>query len=161
MAKRRVKTNGFTLSEVMAAMTIIAIIATIAIPNYTKTMERTYWNSAQDVLRTIYNAEQVYKAQKGVFCTPMAPITPPPAAATCNWSDIYMDDPNTSMGSLSSAVNFVFFNFNGTANTFQLRARRLGGQFANRCMSSNQFGGLNFIPGTATCGVGNGNWVLP
>ena len=52
--------RGFTLMEIMVALGILAIVAGIAVPQYIKTVERGYWRSAQDILRTIYTGEQVY-----------------------------------------------------------------------------------------------------
>ena len=56
-------TRGFTLLELLMVVIIIAILASIALPQYFKTVERSRGSEALQILATIRGAEQRYKAQ--------------------------------------------------------------------------------------------------
>ena len=80
--------RGVSLAELMMAVTIVAILASMALPQYRRTVERGYWNASQDILRTIYAGQQVFFSFNGQFLD--AP------ASLADWRRIYMDDPNIS-----------------------------------------------------------------
>ena len=50
-----------TLIELMVVVIIVAIVAGLAVPNYTKMVERTKVKDAQGTLNIIYRAEGMYK----------------------------------------------------------------------------------------------------
>ncbi len=54
------KYNGFTLLEILITVIIIGILSAIAIPNYTKSRERSLDKEAQIVLNLIHAAEKMY-----------------------------------------------------------------------------------------------------
>ena len=57
----RKETSGLTLIELMVVVIIVAIIAGLAVPNYSKMVERTKVKDAQGTLNIIYRAEGMYK----------------------------------------------------------------------------------------------------
>ena len=57
------KEAGFTLLELLMVVIIIGILATMAMPAYFKTTERTRASEALSILGTIRGAELRYKAQ--------------------------------------------------------------------------------------------------
>lgn len=82
------RSRGFTLLELLITVVIIAILAAVAIPQYNRAVQRSYWRTARDLLQAIYSGEQVYEAANGSYvdadaCAPA-------------WRCIYMDDPNTA-----------------------------------------------------------------
>ena len=79
------RNEGFTLMEALITVSVIAIMAAVAVPQYTKAVERGYWRTAKALLQTIYAGEQVYETAKETYVD----------AAGCGWRCIYMDDPNT------------------------------------------------------------------
>jgi len=81
--------RGYTLMEVLMALVIIGIIAAFALPQYTKTMEQTYWRQARDILMTIYWGEKYYALFNGGTYLTLTPVSPSP-----DWLEISMDDPN-------------------------------------------------------------------
>ena len=107
--------SGFTLSEVLVTVIVIVILATIAIPSYTRTVERGYWRAAQDVLQTVYAGEQVYFTVNNAYLA---------LAAGGPWTKVYTDDPNFS----NPFVGRVTFNVTVAGATFTVRADRGGGK---------------------------------
>ena len=51
---------GFTIMEVLIVVVIIGILATIALPNFTKSIEISRAELGKTVLRQIYTAEKMY-----------------------------------------------------------------------------------------------------
>ena len=63
---------GFTLTELMVVVLITGIMASFAIPNYTKSVERAHQTDAVTQLTTVWAANQVYLAQTGRYWPPSA-----------------------------------------------------------------------------------------
>ncbi len=64
MRLQKLKT-GFTLMEIMVVIIIIGILATIAIPNYSKTIDRSRLQDAMQQLITLHAANMILRAQSG------------------------------------------------------------------------------------------------
>ena len=112
--------RGMTLTELLMTVIVIAILASMALPQYRRTVERGYWRTSQDVLRTIYAGQQVYFTINDQY------VDNPTTLA--QWRQIYMDDPN---GSIPIPVTFsVTTNgLSGAAATFTATATRDAGIF--------------------------------
>lgn len=114
MAHRR----GFTLTEVLMTVVIIGILATMAIPQYNKTLEQTYWRQSRDILMTVYAGQQVYFTLNNQYFNIVDETDP------AQWRQIYMDNPN---GLPSIPVSFAVSAAGvGVASTFTAAATRLG-----------------------------------
>ncbi len=59
--------KGFTLAEVLIVTVILGILAGLAIPSYTNSVEQSRANEAQANLNIIYTAEKIYKVNNGTF----------------------------------------------------------------------------------------------
>ena len=61
------KTSAFTLIELIIVTVIIAVLAAIALPNYTKAKEQALGKEALANLRVIAAAEKIYKVEQGLY----------------------------------------------------------------------------------------------
>lgn len=104
--------SGVTLMEVLIAVSIVAILASFAIPQYRKTFERNYRQQAQDLLTTIYYGERAYRLANGQY------LKVPPGL----WTDIFMDDPQ-----VGAPPPITFAVPAAAANTFTATATRPAG----------------------------------
>ena len=59
-AKRNTISRGFTLTEIIIAMTIMAILITMSTPIYSKAIEQARLDKAARELMTIWSAQRVY-----------------------------------------------------------------------------------------------------
>ena len=96
--------------ELMITVSIIALLASMAIPSYRKAVERTYQREAEDLLQTIYAGERAYFFVNAKYYQPVA---------TTDWTNIYMDNPN-----LSPTIPITFSVTSATASVFTAQALR-------------------------------------
>lgn len=94
---RRRRPAGFTLLEMAIVAVILAVIAALAIPRFTKTFNRTYRDQAQQILLAIYHGERAYFFTNSTYYVPG------------NWRFISMDNPN-----LGSQVAYTIVTGAGT-----------------------------------------------
>lgn len=71
MSTRRCNTKGFTLLELLMVVIIIAILASIALPQYVRAVARARRSEALNVLATLRSAEQRTAAETQAY-TPTA-----------------------------------------------------------------------------------------
>jgi len=128
--------KGFTLPEVMVTAVVVAILASIAIPSYTKAIERGYLQEAKDLLLTIYYGEQAYFSANKTYHDP--------DAVGGSWRTIFMENPN--LGSSPP----VGFTVSATSTTFTATATRNGGP----CPSGNRT-----LTVTAANRTPSGSWL--
>ena len=98
--------SGFTVAELVVVVVILAILAAIVIPDFTRRIEQGYRREAADLLETIFNGERAYCFTKSQLDN--APGTPTlqhyyPSAGTLTknsshteWGNIFMDNPYVS-----------------------------------------------------------------
>lgn len=103
--------RGFTLLELMIGLVIVAILAGMAVPSFSKAIEKTKVKEAQTTLVAIYSAEKIYRLDQGSYGTLDNLVT-----------NNYITNPNT---------NNTNWNFTDgevpTATTFKTTTTRTGG----------------------------------
>ena len=67
MANRRTAGRGFTLVELMIVISIIAVIAALAIPSIVESRRLAEERAALGMLRSIYSGQQAHKAKFGTY----------------------------------------------------------------------------------------------
>lgn len=61
------KRDGFTVIEILTVVIILAILATLAVPPFIRTMEAAKGRLAKTNLKLIYAAEKVYRNEVGAY----------------------------------------------------------------------------------------------
>ena len=67
MKKRRHQQGGFTLLELLMVVIIIAILASIALPQYLRVVKKSTRGEAMPVMSTLRSAEMRYQAEHNAF----------------------------------------------------------------------------------------------
>ncbi|MCK5014525.1 MAG: prepilin-type N-terminal cleavage/methylation domain-containing protein [Candidatus Omnitrophica bacterium] len=70
MPSKRPKTTAFTLTELMVVVVVIGLVASFAVPNYTKTLNRARERDAVGNLEFIREAVRLYIVREGVVAPP-------------------------------------------------------------------------------------------
>ena len=97
----RTNLDGFTIMELIVIVIIIGVLAGLALPNYTKTIEKTHQQDAMTQLTAIHAAEMMYYARLGTYW--------PPTSASYTIGDI-----NSSL-KLNVIENDMTYNCQGGA----------------------------------------------
>lgn len=113
--------KGFTLIEMMIVIAIIALLATIAIPNYINFQNRAKQAEAKTNLGAIRTCEEAYRAEEDVYvnCTKY-PATEPTAATLWVGNDEFNAIGFEAKGQVRYSYAVVDASgsaFNGTANS--------------------------------------------
>ena len=64
--------NAFTVMELLTVVIIVGVLAVIAIPNFTRNMDRAHEQDIVTQLTTIHAANNVYRAQNGRYFPTLA-----------------------------------------------------------------------------------------
>jgi type IV pilus assembly protein PilE len=109
--------HGFTLIELIVVMVIIAILAAVAIPNYTEYVQRGRRQEAKAVLLQIAQWQERLRTQTNSYAT--ATLDLPPTFRTVNIN--------------GAAAYNITVDAGATANLYGLTATRAGVMAADPC----------------------------
>jgi len=114
--------KGFTLVELLIVIIIIGILATMAVPQYQKMVNRAKWAEAIQLVDSLKTAENLYYAENSKWTT--ATIA---SGSAAKWFDSYVDT-----ASVISSRNFDF-SANKTAGQIYAvpKTYGLGNDFAS------------------------------
>lgn len=105
MAEKVSKHEGFTLTEILTTVVILAVLAGVAIPNFSRSKDKALANQAIATLRTIRTAERMYVSREGTYlpCIGTAAVV-----ATClkNHLGIEVAPANYSFSVAAGATTF-------------------------------------------------------
>ena len=101
--------SGFTVLELMIVVIIIAIIAAFAVPNYQKTVERSYRRTAETNLIALHGTQQIYRTTNGTY-----------------WGTGNVSAINTNLGLNIIENGMTFTSTVGNAGAFSVNAVRWG-----------------------------------
>ena len=67
MTRKRTSNEGFTIIELMVVLVIIGVLASLAIPGFSRTKERAFDKEARITLDLIVAGEKMYRAKIGFY----------------------------------------------------------------------------------------------
>jgi prepilin-type N-terminal cleavage/methylation domain-containing protein len=135
------KKNGFTLTEVMITLAIIAVLAGLAVPGYFRTVESSRANEALTNLNIIHMGQKIYRINNGTFWNGGANATPGAiyTALNVDIAPVYYTDIDFT------GVSAAGYTCTVTRNTVQGGAGTRWYQFVwdetNRVLDNDNFGG--------------------
>lgn len=68
------RTNGFTLIELLIVVTIIGILAAIAVPKFSSTRERAYYAAMRSDLKNLSSQQEIYLDEAYSYATSLTDI---------------------------------------------------------------------------------------
>lgn len=107
--------RGFSLIEIMTVVAIIGVLAMIAVPNFTRSMNSARENEARVNLNIIHMAQKVYRLNNNAYWNGGANRT--------------VAQVNAGLGTDLSAQNFTLYSITGAASTHTASTTALGKTF--------------------------------
>ena len=114
------KKKGITLAELLITVVILAALASVTIPGFSKSKAKAEANQAIAFLRTIRTAERMYFGKNGVYAGVAATCaTDVPSTCCGNATQI-----KAVLGAEVAMTNIYTFDVAATPTTFFARARK-------------------------------------
>lgn len=114
-------TKGFTLTEIITAVVIVAILASLSIPYFTKTIEISRGRIAKANLESIYSAQRIYRDKNENGC-----YYPYPPGTVNDLAEI-----NRELGLNIKSSDFNYSITTESCNAFTAEAVRNSGRYNN------------------------------
>ena len=127
-ARQRHRMFGFTLTELLLTVVISGILASIALVSYQKTIERNRWQTAGDILMTIYAGMRSYFLQNGFY------YDVDETGGMAEWRKIHVDDPNLASIPIGYVVSTPVTSF---PQLFTATGTRNGGACSTKTRTIN------------------------
>ncbi len=129
IARRKI---AFTIIELLIAVIIVGILAALALPQFTKSIESTKGKEAIAALHQIRTAERTYRIAENTYWNTKAIVAD--NSAINAQLNLFLD---------TRANRNWDYIISAGADTFTARARRISGRNTNETITINQDGTIN------------------
>ncbi len=117
MLEEKNRTKGFTLIELLVVVLIIGILASVALPQYEKSVMKSRYSTLMNLTKSLAEAEQVYYLANGKYTNDFEALAVEPSGCTLS------EDKTTCTYSWGRCVLDVFSNGRvGCANITSLQS---------------------------------------
>ncbi len=123
--RKKYKKRGFTLIELTVVIIIIVILASVAIPQFTKILERTKVSAAKVRLAIIRTAEGVYFSIHNTY--------------TDDFDELAQEVPEVAEDILEDDPEWVY-SIKANSTGFEIEAERTRGEYEGYVIKMNQNG---------------------
>ena len=113
---KKLNKKGFTLTEILVAMSIVAILSAVAVPSYTRMKITARTTEAKTNLGQLYISEKSFFIQWGCYISDLITIGFRPEGELLYNIGFHEETPNTTLGSVP-ANHPCTTNYNGPAIT--------------------------------------------
>lgn len=140
-AKRRLE-NGFSLIELLIAITIIGIMAAVAIPNLLRYLKHSRETAAIETLQNIHKSQAQFNGTRGRFAT---------------LKELADDDLLEKSYASGLPINgFIYTDSDVTADTYCVHADRQSDSTANRDFNITERGEVRYVESKTKATVARG-----
>ncbi len=133
--------KGFTLTELLITIVVMAVLASIAIPSFAKSAERARANQAIAYLRTIRTAEKMFFTKNGSYVS-TCPTVCPAGPVTIATSTLIRNQ----LGAEVSTADYGFSVTQTTATFTATATRTVGGATIILYQDSKWDGTSTYLP---------------
>ena len=116
---KKIRSLGFSLSELLATVSIVGILSSIALPNYFEQVQRTRQNEAASTIAQIQTTIAAYADEFGVLPTSWAELNETSAVMTDDGPAI-----SNNFQEITLAGGYYGVAINNTDNLFTITASR-------------------------------------
>jgi prepilin-type N-terminal cleavage/methylation domain-containing protein len=143
-AKRRLSA-GFSLIELLIAITIIGIMAAVAIPNLLKYLKTSRETAAIETLQNIHKSQAQFNGTRGRFAT---------------LKELVDDELLEKSYASGQPVNgFIYTDSDVTADTYCVHADRQGDTTANRDFNVTERGVVHYVESKTKGSIARGEGI--
>ena len=110
------KNGAFTFIELIFVVVVIGILAGLAVPRFTHTIEKSRTAEAINILQTLRNAQEIYNFENGAYATDRHPLDVSiPASQNFEVPTVAAANPIASIQRNAAGYNYTLtIDINGT-----------------------------------------------
>ena len=160
-----VERRGFTLIELLVVVLIIGILASVALPQYQKAVDKSRFSNLMAITNALAQANEVYYLANGEYATDFEELSVDIPATSISGNTATFDWGNCRLSSQQEVICFDTTRLNNAYTVYYIHSSRSGWEDHAYCASITNEAGSRFdkvcnnwpFKETTTCNAGDGS----